>query len=46
MKNVTITLAAPWEAASYTARTPMARHPPRGWPRMSVDLAVATESRE
>jgi hypothetical protein len=46
MKNVSITLAAPWAAASYTARTPRSLHPPRGRPRKSFEPAVTTESRE
>ena len=40
------TLSINEAAASYTARTPRSRHPPRGRPRKSVEPAITTESRE
>jgi len=40
------TLSINEAAASYTARTPRSRHPPRGRPRKSVEPSLTTESRE
>ena len=40
------TLSINEAAASYTARTPRSRHPPRGRPRKSVEPSFTTEARE